>query len=114
MSGELIGAVLVFAGLLLTQYLLQKRWTHEQDEKREELAARLAQDRREEHEALLSRMAEQNAAVVNNALRVAEVHQEDADKARELHAECRQEVAVLAGKVDEMRSRITENERLMG
>lgn len=107
--GALTGAVLVFAGLLLTQWLLHRRWTEEQDDKR-----------RDEAENLLGRMADQNSSVVENALRVAQVHREDAERARVLaletaqnHAECRAEVAALAGRVEELRQRIAENERTM-
>jgi polyhydroxyalkanoate synthesis regulator phasin len=121
MTGEIAAALFAFVGLLLTQALLHRRWTREQDGKREEMGHRLAEERRKEHDDLLHRMAEQNNAVVENALRIAEVHQQDAERARVLalenaqsHLECRQEVATLAGKIDELRERIAENERTMG
>lgn len=132
MGGETVGAILVFAGLLVTQALMHRRWTREQDSKRQALADKLAEERRSEAEEqsrerraeqadLLSRMAEQNSSVVENALKVAEIHKEDAERARltavetaQNHAECRQEVAVLSGKVEELHARITENERTYG
>ena len=109
MPAEAIGAVLVLAGVVLTQYLLHKRWASDQEDKRSA-----------EADDLLRRMADQNSSVVENALRIAAVHREDAERARVLaletaqnHLECRSEVAVLAGRIEELRERIGESERVM-
>ena len=109
MSADVLSAILVFAGLLLTQYLMHRRWTSDQDDKR-----------RNENDDLLNRMAAQNNSVVDNALRVAQIHADDAERARLLavetanhHAECRAEVASLSGRLEELRERIGENERTM-
>jgi hypothetical protein len=128
----IVVGLLALVGVVVTQWFLHRRWTAEQDTKREEMLTRLATERQTEADRqdakrqseqaeILSRMAEQNSAVVNNALKVAEVHQQDADTARRLavetarnHSECRQEVATLAGKVEELRARITETERTAG
>lgn len=110
MTEAIVAGLFGLAVVLLGQWFLHRRWAAEQDEKRS-------------HEAdnILARMAEQNSAVVANALKVAEVHQEDAEKARQLaletarnHTECRAEVAHLAGKVEELRARMTETERTAG
>lgn len=132
MDPQTVGAVLAFAGLLLTQALLHQRWSREQDAKREAFATKAAEQRKEEareqaevrrqeQREILERMERQNNAVVENAVKLAEAHQEDAEKARLLalenaqaHATCRQEVATLTGKVDELRARIIEFERTSG
>lgn len=108
--GVVAGAVCLLIGTVLTQTLLHRRWTREQEAKRDSAM-----------ENLLAGVAEQSSVVVQSALRVAEAHQEDAEKARLLavetatnHAECRAEVAHLAGKFEEMRARQVENERIMG
>lgn len=125
MDPQIIVGLLAFVGLIATtvgtQALLHQRWAREQDERRDQIIETQAQQRRKEQTEILDRMAEQNSAVVANAVKLAEVHQEDAEKARllaittaEAHTECRQEVASLSGKVEELRARITENERTAG
>lgn len=121
MDADIIVGLLALVGVLAGNAFMHGRWTREQDIKRQDMADRLSRERREEQRDLLDRMAEQHNTVVENAVRLAEVHQEDAEKARLLaldtaaaHAECRQEVAMLSGKVEELRARITENERTMG
>lgn len=129
---SLLAAAVTVAAVLIAQHFQNRRSAREQDAKREELAARLAAERREDEERhgkerrqeladILERMAEQNSSVVANAVRLAEVHQQDAERARLLaidnataHAECRQEVAHLAGQVGELKARQAENERTMG
>lgn len=129
---ELLAILLGFVGLLVTQAGLHRRGMREQDTKRDEMLAtlaqeraaeaeRLARERREEQRELIDRMAEQSNRVVEGALEVAEVHKSDAETARLLaienarnHAECRQEVAHLGGKVEELRARVIETERTSG
>lgn len=122
MEAQIIVGLLAFLGLILTtagtQWLLHRRWAEEQDERRDHIIETQQEQRRKEQAEILARMAEQNSAVVANAVRLAEVHQEDAEKARllaittaEAHSECRQEVAALSGKMEELRARVSENER---
>lgn len=131
-DGGTIAALLAFAGLLVTQALLHRRWTREQEIKRDEAiskasesrraeAATQAKERRAENAEILDRLAEQTNRVVTDALRIAEIHQSDAERARDAaivtaqaHADCRQEVAMLGGKIEELRGRVVENERTSG
>lgn len=128
----IVAALIGLAGGLAAQAFSHRRWTREQDTKRAELLETLAQERRAEAEEqarqrraeqteTLERMAEQTNSVIDNALKLAEAHQGDAEKARLLaletaqsHTECRAEVAHLAGQVAELRARITETERTSG
>ena len=128
----LIGFAGVLASTVVAQSFLHRRWTREQDARRAEViaanaaerkqeAAEQAQARRDEMREILERMERQNNAVVENAVQLAEVHSEDAEKARLLaleaaqaHTECRQEVSHLSGKVEELRARVVENERISG
>lgn len=136
MSGELAGAIIGLAGVVLslvvTQTLLHRRWSAEQDRKRDEIietqqnqrreeAELQARERREELSEILERIGQQTNTVIENALALANEHRTDADIARGLaaqtataHAECRQEVATLGGKVEELRARMTETERTAG
>lgn len=129
---ELVAAVLAFAGLLYTQTLLHRRWSREQDVKRAEMLATAtaerrqeaelaAEERRNEQRLLVERLGEQTNRVIEGALQIADVHRTDAETARvavaqisEAHSECRQEVAHLAGKVEELRVRMIEGERTSG
>lgn len=117
----IVAAAIGLVGVLVTQSFLHRRWGREQDAKRDQLLATSREERRREQAEVLDRMAEQNNAVVQNAVTLAEVHRVDAEQARLLvleastaHTECRHEVAQLAGKVEELRARIIESERTSG
>lgn len=119
--GAVVGAVLAFAGLLVTQALMHKRWTAEQEALRTEALDQVAEERREADRRLLDQIAEQNRAMTQNALDLVAEHRKDAEELRQeraeanrMHAECRAEVASLAGRLEELRIRVTETERTAG
>lgn len=132
MDPTVVVGVLALVGVLIAQGLLHQRWAQEQDSKRRaeavaleerqrELIAQAGRERRAEQAEMLDRMGQQTERVVEGALQIAQVHREDADSARQLaitnaaaHNECRQEVAHITGKVEELRARIVENERTTG
>lgn len=129
---QVIVAIIALVGVVLTQWFLHRRWTAEQDAKRTDLLASIAKqqrdesekqtkERRQEQAEILNRMAEQSSTIIDDALKIAAIHQQDAEGARQLaienarnHTECRQEVANLAGKVEELRARVIETERTSG
>lgn len=130
--GQIIAALLALIGVILTQALLHHQWAKSQDQRREEMLTKAAEDRRAEAErqanerrqeqaTFLATMADQTNTVVANAVKLAEEHREDAETARLLaietarqHAECRSEVAALGGKLEELRARVVETERTAG
>lgn len=121
MLTEVIVAGIALMGVLFTQHYTHRRWVHAQRDEREVARVANVEERRKEHEELLSRIEEQNNSVFSNALHLVEENRRDATTARELavraeghHAECRQQVAVLDGRVKELQVRIMESERSFG
>lgn len=121
MDPQIIVGLIAIAGVLLTQILLHRRWTREQDEKRVAVIAEQDQKRQDEQAEMFRRMAEQNSAVVADAVTLVEQHRADALAASvlakenaEAHALCREEVAHVNGMVEELRARIVESERTFG
>lgn len=129
---EVIVGALALVGVLVANWVAHRHWTAEQDRKRDEIIAtqqaqrrqeaeEAARERREEQRDILAQMSEQNNVIIENAVALANEHRVDAQAARHLaaetagaHAECRQEVATLSGKVEELRARMTETERTSG
>jgi hypothetical protein len=115
---QIIVSLFVFAGLVVTQWGLHKRWVTEQKTQREESLTKYAEERKTEFATMLSQVGEQSRKVFEDAFNMIEVHRADASAARlqmaeqaVVNAECKQEIAHLTGRVEELRVRLMENER---